>query len=59
MKLRKDDPVYYKKKLQEILDDAKNNNIIVLVQVNDKGPRTVDMHFANDVGERTRVVIID
>jgi len=48
--LRKDDPVYYKVKLKELLKEAKNNGIGIKLEEH-------QVTFENNIGEKASVRI--
>lgn len=48
MALRKDDPVYYKVKLNELIKQALSEGLSVQCQYTQKGVR---ISFVNDIGE--------
>lgn len=56
MPLRKDDPVYYKAKLNELIKQALSEGLSVQCQHTQKGVR---ISFVNDIGEVAGVELIE
>ena len=54
IKLRKDDPVFYKCAVTDLLREAKKNKLIISIEQRDAN---TTLYFENDIGEKVGVNI--